>query len=173
MGLIHIYCGSGKGKTTAAIGLAMRAAGSGMRVVIVQFLKGNDTSELYSIKSVPQISIIRCNQNYGFTFNMSDENKAKLIVEHNNILDQVKNIIHNKEVDLLILDEFFSAYNYNLFDKSSADEIVFNKPKELELVLTGRNPPTKYIDAADYVSEINCIKHPYNKGILARKGIEY
>lgn len=172
MGFIHIYCGDGKGKTTAAIGLAVRASGAGMRVHFVQLLKGNDTSELNSLKLIPNITIDRCDEDYGFTFTMNDEEKAKITACHNSILLRALRLAENNVIDMLIIDEFNAAYTYSLIDKELADRIVLNKPSNLELVITGRNPDSKFIAAADYVSEISAVKHPFKSGISARKGIE-
>lgn len=173
MGLIHIYCGDGKGKTTAAIGLAVRAAGAGMRVRFVQLLKGNDTSELNSLKLIPNITIDRCDEDYGFTFTMSEEEKAKITACHNRILLRAFELAQSGEIDLLIIDEFNAAYAYGLVYKELAERIVLNKPEALELVITGRNPDKRFVEAADYVSEIQAVKHPFKSGISARKGIEF
>lgn len=173
MGLIHIYCGDGKGKTTAALGLAIRAAGSGLRVHIVQLLKGSFTSELNVLEKIENITIERCGKNYGFTFKMSDEDKIKLAECHNDLLLRAENLMKNGSIDMLIIDEFNAAYEYNLLDREIADRIVFDKPKDIELILTGRRPHEKFIAAADYVSEIKAVKHPFQKGIKARKGIEF
>lgn len=169
MGLMHIYCGDGKGKTTASIGLAVRASGSGMKVHFVQFMKGNYSSELNTLKSLPNITVERCDKNYGFTFNMSEDEKIALIKCHNRLIENA----FNNKCDLLILDEFNTAYYCNLIDKKVADNLILNKPEHLELVLTGRNPDKKFMDIADYISEINCLRHPYKKGVKARKGIEF
>lgn len=173
MGLTHIYCGDGKGKTTAALGLALRAAGSGMRVHFVQFLKGGKTSELESLQRIPNISVDRCDQNYGFTYQMSEENKQKLTACHNALLRGAETRMRGGEIDLLILDEFNAAYAYRLLDRALADRLVLDKPERIELVLTGREPQQKFLDAADYVSEIRAVKHPYRQGQGARRGIEF
>ncbi len=173
MGLIHIYCGDGKGKTTAAMGLALRAAGSGMKVHIIQLLKGSDTSELHSLSLIPGITVDRCKRNYGFTFNMTEEDKKAQIAEHNQMLEDAERLMKNGEIDMLIIDEFNAAYEYGYIDKELADRVVLGKPENVELIITGRNPAQKFIDAADYVSEIRAVKHPYQKGINARKGIEF
>ena len=173
MGLIHIYCGDGKGKTTAAFGLALRAAGSGMRVHIVQLLKGNETSERNSLKFVPGITVSRCDRHYGFTSKMSDENKRELTECHNRLLKEAQELAENGSIDMLIIDEFNAAYEYNLLDRELAERIFFEKPEITELVLTGRNPAEKFIENADYVSEIKALKHPYRNGVRARKGIEF
>ncbi|MGN1106524.1 MAG: cob(I)yrinic acid a,c-diamide adenosyltransferase [Huintestinicola sp.] len=172
-GLIHIYCGDGKGKTTAALGLALRAAGAGKRVHIVQLLKGNPTSELNSLSLLPNITVDRPEKNFGFTFNMTDEQRAELTDIHNRLLANAFDKMSCSEIDMLIIDEFFAAYNKDLLEREIADRIVFEKAYECELILTGREPNGRFIDAADYVSEIKCVKHPYEKGISARKGIEY
>lgn len=172
-GLIHIYCGDGKGKTTAALGLAIRAAGAGKRVHLVQLLKGNPTLELNSLALLPNITIDRPEKEFGFTFNMTDEQKAELTCIHNRLLTFAFDKMNCGDIDMLIIDEFFAAYNKNLLDRRFAEKILFEKSFACELVLTGREPDVKFIAAADYVSEIKCVKHPYEKGVSARKGIEY
>ena len=173
MGLIHIYCGDGKGKTTAALGLAVRAAGSGMKVHIVQLLKGSETSEINALKLIPNITVRRCDRDYGFTFNMSDENRRKLTACHNDLLLQAENLMSSGSIDMLIIDEFNAAYGCGLLDSDLADRIVLHKPEQTELVLTGRDPHRKFTEIADYISEIKDVRHPYRAGIKARKGIEY
>lgn len=173
MGLIHIYCGDGKGKTTASIGLAIRAAGSGMKVRFIQLLKGNETSELEVLKRVGNISIDRCKKDYGFTFCMSEQEKNIIKQNHDEILKRALNDISANNIDMLIIDEFNAAYQYDLIDKDIAREIIFNKPENLELIITGRNPAEEFVAVADYVSEIKACKHPFEKGIKARKGIEF
>ena len=167
--MVHIYCGDGKGKTTAALGLALRAAGSGMRVHFVQFLKGSETSELASLSRIPEITVLRCDRNYGFTFRMTDADKAALTACHNNMLQAVQERL--PETDLLVLDEFFAAYNQDLMDRALAEQIIADC--KAELVLTGRDPDAQFLALADYVSEIRAVRHPYTRGIMARKGIEY
>ena len=171
-GLIHIYCGNGKGKTTAALGLALRAAGAGKKVLLVQLLKGNPTSELESLALIPSIMVIRPEKSFGFTFNMTDDQKAELTDIHNRLLSRAFDAM-NYDLDMLIIDEFFGAYNKKLVDRGLADRVVFEKSEHCELVLTGRDPDEKFIEAADYVSRIECVKHPYLQGIKSRKGIEF
>lgn len=161
LGLIHIYCGDGKGKTTASLGLAIRSAGAGFKVFILQFLKNWNTSELNSLELIPNIEIIRGKEGNVFTFGMTEEQKAKS-----------KEIAFNGECDILILDEVIGAYNRNLLDREDLLNFLDNKPENLEVILTGRNPADELIERADYVSEIQKIKHPFDKGIVARRGIE-
>lgn len=173
MGMLHIYCGDGKGKTTAALGLALRAAGSGMKVHIVQLMKGRFTSELNVISLIDNITIERCDKDYGFVRNMTKEEKRSIRECHNKMLANAFQMVKNSSIDMLILDEFNSAYEHELLDIEYADEFILTKDLSIELILTGRNPNKKFIYRADYVSEIRAIKHPYRKGVIARLGIEY
>lgn len=172
MGLIHIYCGDGKGKTTAALGLALRAAGSGMKVHIVQLLKGSHSSELVALDEVSGITVSYPERDFGFVFAMSDDERKALTECHNRLLLKAYELICSGSADMLILDEFNAAYELNVLDRALAERIVFEKPGHTELVLTGRNPDERFLRLADYVSEIQCRKHPYEKGIAARNGIE-
>lgn len=172
-GFIHIYCGDGKGKTTAALGLAVRAAGAGKKVHFVQLLKGNPTSELNSLKFIPNITVDRPQKGFGFTWEMTDNQKAELTEIHNTLLLSAFERMDLGDTDMLIIDEFCGAYNKGLLDKKIADRVFFERPFSCELVITGREPEEKFIEAADYVSEIICRKHPYACGVPARKGIEF
>ena len=169
MGYLHIYCGDGKGKTTASLGLAMRAAGAGMKVCFVQFMKGGETAELDTLKLIPNISVHRCNKEYDFLWNMSDNEKAEITDTHNELLTTA----FNSGADLVVLDEFNFAYSSGLMDKVLAEKLILDNKVSCEIVLTGRDPAEIFIQEADYVSEICCVKHPYEKGVTARKGIEY
>lgn len=169
MGLLHIYCGDGKGKTTASLGLALRASGAGMKVCLVQFMKGGETSELDTLKLIPNITVMRCDKKYGFFKNMTDKDKADISECHNCLIKSA----FESGADLIVLDEFNSAYGYGLMDKAVAEKCILNSKEHAEIVLTGRNPADIFVKSADYVSEICCKKHPYEKGITARKGIEY
>ncbi|MGB8451799.1 MAG: cob(I)yrinic acid a,c-diamide adenosyltransferase [Anaerocolumna sp.] len=171
-GLIHVYCGEGKGKTTAAIGLAVRAAGSGMKVVLLQFLKGRMVSELKSLELLPGITVIRNKIDYGFYNKMTDQDKKEITKLHNENLTRALNLVKEGQCDMLILDEITAAYKYHLIDRTEVDNLIVNKKAELELILTGREPDPLFLDRADYVSEIKKIKHPYDQNITARKGIE-
>lgn len=173
MGFLHIYCGDGKGKTTAAIGLAVRAAGAGMRVHFAQLLKGGESSELAVLKMIPNLTVERCDEDYGFSFAMSEEEKKQITQCHNRILTNALGMMERGEAGLLILDEFNAAYARRLVDRALAERLVLQKPEAAELVLTGRDPAPCFIAAADYVSKIKAVKHPFEHGITARKGIEY
>lgn len=171
-GLIHVYCGDGKGKTTAAIGLAVRAAGYGRRVLLVQFLKGQTTGELRSFAHIPEITVLRGKASSKFTFQM-DERELQQTYDLNtkNLLTAVE-AMREGTCDLLILDEICGALSCDLIDSDLLRSLVEQKPESLELVLTGRNPPQWLLDRADYITEMVKRKHPFDQGIPAREGIE-
>lgn len=171
-GLIHLYHGDGKGKTTAALGLSIRAAGSGFRVVFVQFLKNQPTGELSILGELPGITVLRGKEGARFSFAMSEEEKERTKLLHTENLNAAIALAASGNCDLLVLDEVVGAYGRDLIDQSVLEVFVRNKPEQLELVMTGRNPAQWMIDCADYVSEIRKIKHPYDQGIPARTGIE-
>ncbi len=171
-GLIHMYCGDGKGKTTAAVGLAVRCAGRGNKVLLVQFLKSRDSGELYSLAKLPDIEIMRGKESKKFTFQMNEEEKHALLIEHNKMFEQVLAKIKNGGYSLLILDEVIGALNAKVFEMPKLIEFLRHKPENLEVVLTGRNPAPELVEIADYVSEMRKVKHPMDKGIMAREGIE-
>lgn len=168
--MLHIYCGDGKGKTTAALGLAVRAAGAGLRVHIVQLMKGAPTSELAALAKIPEISVARCDRDYGFSWKMSDKDKSEISACHNKLLGEAFALIRSGNADMVILDEFNSAYANNLLDRETAEKLIWETTAEI--VLTGRNPDPKFLEKADYISEIQCVRHPYERGVAARKGIE-
>ncbi len=170
-GLIHIYCGSGKGKTTAATGLAVRASGFGKKVVFCQFFKNGTSSELKSFEKLENITIINCRKTYGLYCNMDEEEKENAAKDYGELLE--KALSEAKNADLLVLDEVISSCNHKMISEEKLLEFLENKPENLEVVLTGRNPSEKLLSMADYVTEMNKIKHPYDKGTPARKGIEF
>ncbi|MFP3091552.1 cob(I)yrinic acid a,c-diamide adenosyltransferase [Treponema sp. TIM-1] len=170
-GLIHLYIGDGKGKTTASLGLSLRAAGRDKTVVFAQFLKTGITGELAPLEKLG-IRVIRSTVKLGFTHRMDDAARTRCGEEQRCILDLVREALAAAPVDLLVLDEVLDAVNIRMLDEGEFRFLVENKPPELELVLTGRNPPPWLVDRADYVSEIRKIKHPFDRGITARIGIE-
>lgn len=170
-GLIHIYCGNGKGKTTAATGLAVRAAGFGKKVVFCQFFKNGSSSELESFKKLENITVFNCGKSYGLYHNMSEEEKENAAKDYGELLE--KALSEAPDADLLVLDEAISSCNHKMISEERLLDFLENKPKELEVVLTGRNPSERLLSMADYVTEMNKIKHPYDKGTPARKGIEF
>ena len=170
-GLIHIYCGDGKGKTTAAIGLAIRAAGAGKRVVFAQFFKDGSSSEIRVLQAVDNIQTIHCKTVRGFWRRMDDIQKAQASKDYTNFFGDI--LAAAKGADLLIMDEIVSVCNHGTVTETLVLDFLRDKPKDLEVVLTGRNPSETLLELADYVSEIRKIKHPYDCGIAAREGIEF
>lgn len=167
--MIHIYCGGGKGKTTAAIGLTVRMAGHGKRIMFVQFMKGSYTGELKMLMEAKNIKVMRCDRQYGFFRSMTDDDKDNIIHCHNANLKYIQWNMEN--FDMIVLDEVFSAYNHDLLDRELLRDIVDNYKGEL--ILTGRDPEEWFTSRADYISEIKKIKHPYDNGVKAREGIEF
>lgn len=171
-GLVHVYIGDGKGKTTAAIGLSVRAAGRDLQVVVAQFLKSGSSGELRSLETLG-IPVIRSEIQLGFTFQMDEATKARCREEQTRILEQVGERLKSGTVDLVVLDEVIDALNTSMLDEAAFRSFVETYfSYKAEFVLTGRNPPGWLIEKADYVSEVRKVKHPYDRGIHARIGIE-
>lgn len=173
-GCIHIYTGNGKGKTTAAFGLAMRAYGNGFRVLITQFLKNSFSGEVKAMEIFkPLIGIYRIEMPKKFIREMNADEKEDTRVKVNKQFEDVVDTIKTENYDMLIMDELLATINYGLIPLAKVQDFLMKRPKNLEIVITGRNAPNEIIEIADYVSEINEIKHPYKSGIKARKGIEF
>lgn len=172
-GKIHIYCGDGKGKTTAAVGLAVRASGCGFRVVFVQFLKGGATGEPASLALLENIRMMRLSRPYGFTWTLSETETAQLTADQNALLDKAEALCGDGERTLLVLDEALGALSTGTLSRTAVMEFLRGKPDALEVVLTGRNPDEELLALADYVSEVRKVKHPMDEGVMAREGIEY
>ena len=172
-GLVHIYCGNGKGKTTCATGLAVRCAGNGGRVLWFQFLKTDMSSERKSLENLDNIDMLSGYSEMKFTFKMSQEEKEAAADFFDSRFEEIVALTKNDKYDMLILDEVLDAVALNMLSENKLINFLENKPKGLEVVLTGRDPSEKLCSLADYISEIKKIKHPYDKGINARKGIEY
>lgn len=172
-GLIHIYCGDGKGKTTAAIGQAVRAAGRGLRVLVVRFLKTDDSGEVEILKQIPGITVIPCERTFGFVFRMNEEEKKEAAVYFTEQFRSVAAMAASGAYDMLILDEIMASCNYNMVPETDLVEFLKNRPEHLEVILTGRGPSETLLGLADYVTEMTMKKHPFTQGIPARKGIEY
>ena len=171
--MLHIYTGNGKGKTTAAVGLAVRANGAGKKVYFFQFLKNGTSSEISELKKlgIETACTPDCDK---FTSAMSAAELKTVTAQHNELLSRAKEAILSGKADLIVLDESIGAYNKRLLDTDKASELIeLPASSECELVLTGREAPQELCTLADYVTEMLAHKHPYNKGIKARKGIEY
>ncbi len=167
-GYVQVYTGDGKGKTTAALGLALRASGAGFKVYIAQFVKGMKYSELNSISNLQNITL----KQYGrdcFIYKSPDDEDIKAAQDG---LAEVKEKMLSGEYQLIILDEANIATYYNLFSVDDLLDFIGDKPAEVELVITGRRADPKVIEIADLVTEMKEIKHYYQNGVEAREGIE-
>lgn len=172
-GYVQIYTGDGKGKTTAALGLALRAAGRGLRVIIVQFMKGRDSGELRSLALLPGVRVYRTAKCGKFFASMTDAEKAELRASCHGIIDQIAGWLAGNEADLLILDEAMGAIHCGAVAAGAFLRLLDARPDSMEIVLTGRRAPQALIDRADLVTEMAPVKHYFDRGVPARKGIEY
>lgn len=169
-GCIHIYTGNGKGKTTAAFGQALRAVGAGMKVFIAQFVKGKSYSEIEAVEEfLPSIKI----KQYGLGCFIVNEPTQKDIDAARAGLLEVSKIMQSGEYEMIILDEANIALYYKLFTVEELTGVLDKKKDETEIIITGRYAPEKLIEYADLVSDMREVKHYYQRGIEARKGIEY
>jgi len=172
-GKLHIYCGDGKGKTTAALGLSLRALGRGFNIIFVQFLKSRETGEFVSLGKMENVIFLREDIPEKFTWSFSDEEKLEVFEKHNALFAKAVSLINELDGDiLLVFDEIIGALNKALIDKDMVMEFLQKGDLNAEIVLTGRNPSSELIDIADYVSKVKKIKHPFDNGLKARKGIE-
>ena len=173
-GLIHVYYGDGKGKTTAALGLLLRAAGYGQRIVLVQFLKDAKSGELAALDRIPNVTVLRGKApGAAFFRDMTDEQKAETRRIHDGNIQKAAELAKAGECDLLILDEALDAYQLGLLSEDILRSLLDGKPAQLELVITGHTPTGWISEKADYVTQMVKIKHPYDRGITARRGVEF
>ena len=170
-GYIHLYVGDGKGKTTAAAGLALRAVGWGWRVVFAQFLKGRQSGEVAALQKLGATTVLT--QTTGkFTNQMTPQELAEQAVHSIAALDSIREML-GEGCELLVLDEVVDAVNCGFLPLAALLEFLHERPGQTEVVLTGRKPPPELAALADYHTEFACRAHPYEKGVSARKGIEY
>lgn len=167
--MIHLYCGNGKGKTTAAMGLALRAAGRGERVVIAQFLKGADSGERYALAKLPQVELLPLPEQVKFTFQMNEQERLEASRRCRALLEVARE--RAKDCFLLVLDEACAAVNSGLLPLEELLDCLDNLT--CEIVLTGRDPAPQLLERADYITQMEPLRHPYQRGITARKGIEW
>jgi len=170
-GYVQIYTGDGKGKTTAALGLALRAAGCGLKVCIIQFMKGRHYSEL---DSVPLLQGLVTIEQYGHpTFcRFTDPPDPREVERAHEALERLESLMNSRACDVLVADEIITAMKFSLLTEDEVLAFIGRKPQGMELVLTGRGATPALIEAADLVTEMREVKHYYLKGIQARCGIE-
>lgn len=169
--MIHVYYGDGKGKTTAALGLICRHVGAGGKAVLAQFLKSLPTGELATLETLG-VPVYRNELPHGFFPNMDDAMKQRVREMHDQTLAEVTQLARANARSLLVLDELCAALSLGLIDREQVLSLL-DEHGEAELVITGRDPDQALLERADYVTEMKLVKHPYEKGVLARRGIEY
>ncbi|MBD7913690.1 cob(I)yrinic acid a,c-diamide adenosyltransferase [Clostridium sp. Sa3CUN1] len=173
-GLVQIYTGEGKGKTTAAIGQGIRAYGNGLKVYMLQFLKGGKTGELKTIDELgDNFKIFRFEKPKDFTWNLTDEEKEELRLEIREGYNFILDVIKENKCDVLIIDEVMAVLSNKFLSVEEVTYIIDNKPETMELILTGRNVPKEILEKSNLVTEMKCIKHYFSEGVPAREGIEY
>lgn len=171
IGLTQVYTGNGKGKTSAAFGLALRAIGRDLKVYMIQFIKGGfDYGELYVVERLPNFEMAAFGRGQFITKGSPTEEDLKQARE---ALDHAKTIVRCGEYDIVVLDEVNVAMHHKLIEVGEVVDLIKTKPRHVELVLTGRSVPPEIIEVADLVTEMKEVKHPYSQGMEARRGIEY
>jgi len=168
-GYVQLYTGNGKGKTTAALGQALRAAGAGYKVFIGQFVKGMYYSELDSLKNFSDLITVKQFGRDCFIFNDPTEEDC---CRARDGLKEIKSVLHSGEYQMVILDEVNIATYYKLFTVDELLELITNRPENVEIILTGRMADPRIVEIADLVTEMKEIKHYYQQGVQARTGIE-
>lgn len=170
-GFIYVFTGEGKGKTTAAIGQTVRSLGQGWKVLIIQFIKQIISGEVEPLR---KLGIEIYPMGMGYVGILTDQKEKEIHIQAaEKAFDFVKEKVGKKDYDLLVLDEINNAVALGLLDVSEVLEFLKNKPRDLSLILTGRDAPKEFIEIADLVSEVRDIKHPHEKGAKAKKGIEF
>lgn len=170
-GLVSIFTGDGKGKTSAALGVVLRALGHGLRVHIIYFMKGDyPYGEREALSRLPNVSI----STFGHeTFVDPSNVRPEEIAEARKGLEKAREVVQSGDYDVVVLDEINVTVAWKLLDIEDVLELIRSRPRNVELMLTGRYADSRLIDAADLVTEMVNVKHPYDKGILSRKGIDY
>ncbi|MGG7077744.1 cob(I)yrinic acid a,c-diamide adenosyltransferase [Clostridium sardiniense] len=173
-GFVQIYTGNGKGKTTAAIGQGMRAYGNGLKVIMVQFLKSGRTGELNTVDELGEnFEIFRFEKRRGFVWTLTEEEKEEVKKEVKVAYNFIIDILENCKCDMLIIDEVMGVLKNEFLSVEEVIELIDKKPKNVELIMTGRNVPKEIVDRANLVTEMKEIKHYYKEGVPARKGVEF
>ena len=165
--MLHLYIGTGKGKTTASMGLSLRGLAAGWRVVVVQFLKSMPSGEVKMLESLGA-TVLRAQPRTKFVWDMDEEEKLQARQDNDQLLQQALKL----PAEMLILDEACGAVETSLLDELALRTAVERLAEQVEIVLTGRNPQPWMEELADYETEMRCLKHPYDRGVKARKGVE-
>lgn len=180
--MIELYSGDGKGKTTAAIGLSIRASAYGIPVVFAQFLKDDSSGEISVLRELDYITVMHSDKFYGFVKNMTDEQKKLVYESYSIMLDKIEILIkqeidNNKDSDgikmVVVLDEVLHALSNCMLDEDRLIDFLTRYRNKVEFVLTGRNPSDKIVEISDYYTEFKNKRHAYENGVFARRGIEF
>ncbi len=171
--MIHIYYGDGKGKTTAAVGLTARAAGSNMKVLFVQFLKTEFSGERHTLYHMENVTLSSCPIELKFTFEMDEKEKLQASKVFKGMFDSSVTTALMERYDVVVFDEIFDIINCEMITEAEVYEFITNAPKSMEIIMTGHNPSERFLEVADYITEFKKIRHPYDRGITGRKGIEF
>lgn len=170
--MIHIYCGDGKGKTTCAFGLALRAAGRGKGVVVAQFLKSEDSGERLALLAISNVELLPLPEKIKFTFAMDEVERQEAAALSLALLDGVERALE-AGADLAVLDECCAVVSTGLLPLERVTALLDRWGSEREIILTGRNPNQELTLRADYITEMKKIRHPYDKGLPSRLGVEW
>lgn len=172
-GCLHVYCGEGKGKTTAAIGLGVRACGAGLGVVLAQFLKTGRSAEREALCGLPGFFVLPCPGQLKFVFQMGEEERGEEAARNLHMLRLAFQAARERKAGLVILDEVCGAVETGMLREDDLLEAIRSRPEGMEVVATGRNPGAGLLELADYITEMKKHRHPYDKGLAARYGIEW
>lgn len=171
LGLIQVYTGEGKGKTTAALGLALRAWGRGLRVCVIQFMKiGEDYGEIIAIRKLGNVDLFQFGRDE--LIYKGQHTKEDVDLAHRG-LEKVKEALTSGKYDIVILDEINVVTFFEILSPREVLRTIRARAKNVEVIMTGRNAPQEFLDEADLVTEMRIIKHPYDSGVMARAGVEY
>ena len=175
--MVQIYCGNGKGKTTAAVGAAVRGCGAGFSVLFVQFLKDGSSSELHILRDLKEVTVLVPEEFYGFSSQLGEEEKKALTACYKEVFNRIDGWIADNSADgelkgIIVLDELLHAVNAGLVEEAQVTELLDAYSSEYEFIITGYYPTSALVKRADYISNITAEKHPYALGVKARKGIE-
>lgn len=172
-GLVHVYCGDGKGKTTAAMGLALRCVGCGGSVLVMQMMKQDNSGERRMLEQMQKVTLWKTFPDAKFSFQMNEQERQLAAAWYTGQFQGIVQTVHTGAYQLLILDELLSCISCGFLPEESVLDFLDSRPSELEIVITGRNPSAVMLERADYVTEMIKRKHPFDVGTPARKGIEY
>lgn len=172
--MIHLYYGEGKGKTTCAVGLSLRMAGHGRRALFLQFLKDGTSGEIQMLGRLEEVCVICDPQHQKFLFQMNDEEKQGLRGRLKELLRQGIRELKDRDYGLLVLDEVTYPYRAGILETRLLEELVnLAREQGCEVCFTGREPDAWFMDQADYITCFKAQRHPYERGITAREGIEF